>query len=185
MIECILPQFERHPQELAVIGRLVAGYGELEFTLATCAVVYTGDIAMGYRLIFRFRSESTRIQIADTIIRGHANKIGLGPFYEHCLGALRYCLKIRNQYAHCHWPKPENGILGFHELESSFVGPNLKPTDFKPIDLDLLNAQEAYFCYTRDCLIYLRSETIFRISQKPHSLSKPQLMQRPNLHNPL
>src|SRR5215207_937717 len=42
MARMLLPLFDQFPEEAAIIGRLIAGYGEIEFGLALCAGAVIG-----------------------------------------------------------------------------------------------------------------------------------------------
>jgi len=63
----IMPAFVRYPEEAAIIGRLLAGYGELEFDLCLCVGHARGDMDMAFKAMFRPRGETQRIDIADPI----------------------------------------------------------------------------------------------------------------------
>ena len=51
----ILPAFLRYPDEAAILGRLVAGYGELEYELGECLAVTTVDSDAARRDLFLVR----------------------------------------------------------------------------------------------------------------------------------
>jgi len=64
-----MPAFSIRPKEAEIIGRLLAGYGELEFIVYECVKVALGRSTIAARLLFRVRSEKTRLDIADAILR--------------------------------------------------------------------------------------------------------------------
>ena len=94
----LMPAFHRRKQNAASVGRLVAGYGELEFLLAWCAgtalacqtSIKNGKTAAqhrmageheGVRRIFSIRGESKRIGAAKRLIRPAAINAGLQNDY--------------------------------------------------------------------------------------------------------
>ena len=69
----------------------------------------------------------------------------------------RYCLKIRNQYAHCVWYDDSSGFLAYANLEEGTES-NKAVNDFKEltirhIDIATLNLQEQYFEYAGSFLV--------------------------------
>jgi hypothetical protein len=65
----IMPAFQRYPNEAAIIGRLLAGYGELEFLLCLVLSEAVVDLSTAARLLFRSRSEDHRLSCADALLR--------------------------------------------------------------------------------------------------------------------
>ena len=117
MTDIILPAFDRYPQEAAIIGRLLAGYGELEFELYHCVAGITGDFDTVFKVMFRPRGETQRIDIADSMGRTRFRDVDLGDRFSEAVSDMRYCRKIRNQYAHCTWHNDYSGRFGFVQLE--------------------------------------------------------------------
>jgi hypothetical protein len=113
MSETIMPAFIRFPQEATIIGRLLAGYGDLEFDLCYCVAVARDDFDMAVKSMFRPRGEKQRIDIADSIGRSKYRELKLGTRFEEAIAATHYCRRIRNQYAHCKWHDDKTGSLGF------------------------------------------------------------------------
>ena len=110
-----MPAFHRCPREAAIIGRLTAGYGELEYTMAECLGATLGDKESAFRTIFRLRTESGRLEAVDALMRPVFAAAQLGSQYAQAIGAIRQCLKIRNELAHCHWADdPRNGLYALN-----------------------------------------------------------------------
>src|SRR5688500_6557574 len=65
----ILIAFQRYPKEAAIIGRLLAGYGDLEYELHLSLGAALGSDEAALRAMFRVRGEKQRIQIADALMR--------------------------------------------------------------------------------------------------------------------
>jgi hypothetical protein len=148
MAKNILPVFRTFPEEGQIIGRLVVGYGVLEFYLSCCLGPALGSDDRALRALFRVRSESTRIDVADALMRPPYKEIGLQDKYNEMLGAIRHCKTIRN-----------HGWLMFASLDAavkSREGGIAVP--YSPINLAALKAQEEYFVYTAELLQHLWPE---------------------------
>ena len=76
---------------------------------------------------------------------------------------MRYCLKIRNQFAHCQFHDDLSGRgLGFVDMEEiatehAFIK-DLAGLTVHFLDVPLLEKQEAYFLYVTRCLHYVNFE---------------------------
>ncbi len=185
MSRLIMPAFERYPEEAAIIGRLLAGYGEIEFELSTCLGEALNDINTAHRAFYRMRNESQRLDLADAIMQRKYEEANLGDQYADALGATRFCRRIRNQFAHCHWFDDPKGGLFFTDLQKSAQATREIMLRFRHVDPPQLLSQEAYFCYASDCLVFLHNELKkLKGRLKIHSFSMPQKLQRPSLYNP-
>jgi hypothetical protein len=65
----LMPAFHRFPKEAAIIGRLLAGYGDIDFTFARCTARVYGDVENMLRAIFRNPTESGRLNVAEALAR--------------------------------------------------------------------------------------------------------------------
>ncbi|XSC42452.1 hypothetical protein ACF1BQ_029070 [Bradyrhizobium sp. RDT10] len=66
----MFPIHSTFPNEMAVIGRLLLDYGELELDLMNCVqVARKYDMNSTLKAMFRIRGEMSRIQIADALGR--------------------------------------------------------------------------------------------------------------------
>lgn len=189
MTETIMPAFQRFPEEGNIIGRLLAGYGELELELCFCVGAIRNDFDLAFKPMFRPRGETQRIQIADAIGREMYRQFKLGTQFEEAISAITYCLKIRNQYAHCHWTDNFGKELGFVQLEAPAKGHkpvgNVFQIKIQNLDLGLLQEQESYFVYTRHCLRFLYSEIMSRAGKyTKNPFPSPKKVKRPTLCRP-
>ncbi len=116
--EIIILAFGRYSEEGAIIGRLLAGYGELELEICNCVAAVTDDIDGALRTLFGIRGAEKRIEKADGIMRASYGSAGLEPKYVAVMDAIEWCRKVRNQYAHCHWYDTKDEGLCFVDLES-------------------------------------------------------------------
>jgi hypothetical protein len=189
----VLIEFVDFPQHREILGTLLIAYGEIDWALATClqrALDITPSDAT--RILFRVRGESARMEVCDAIVRPVFTKMGLGGQWGNAIGAARHCKKIRNQYAHCHWRKFDDGVLRFLNLDEEAAaaeGPLI--VSAIPLNLDLLQRQRNYFIYTLDWLYYLEEEYSQRLGKSssnnqvaPKSIPQPPLYDRPKAASP-
>jgi hypothetical protein len=193
----ILILFKQFPKESEIIGRLLAGYGVLEIDLCFCVAEVRDDIDMVIKAMFRPRGETQRIDIADAIGRQPYRGLKLGTEFSEAIGGARYCLQIRNQYAHCNWQLLDDGALGFVNLEevaykNEAFGSGVALTLHR-LTPELLESQEDYFIHVGRCLNYLQHEARFRAGKaqtqpypRPQKVPKrPPLYIRPSEHGSL
>jgi hypothetical protein len=180
------PAFLMYPDEAAVIGRIVAGYGDLEYLLSHCLSAALGNRPSVFRAFFRLRGEQQRVDVTDALMRHHYEAAGLINEYSEMIGAMRWCRSLRNQYAHCHWASHKDAGLFFTNMED----PAKKaggPVTFKMyhVDLPLLIKQEEYTAYTSDILLFIRHNLEYRRDEVPsHGYSMPKIISQPQLYNP-
>jgi hypothetical protein len=181
----MLKAFDRNPDQGMIVGKLVAGYGDLEFGLLEClTAALGGDMSMAGRIMFRARGEEQRILIADGVLRTRYGKAGLAAPYSEAIADLNWCRRIRNQYAHSHWTTGKNG-LQFTDFDEAAKGnePQMMLT-LRDLDLNLLQEQEAYFDFVVNCLQHLHQEMLKVEGKSPTLKTKlPKKLQRPLLYN--
>jgi hypothetical protein len=158
----ILRAFQDFPAEAALIGRMLAGYADLEIDLMHCAKAVRDDLDLALKAMFRGRGNAQRIDVADALGRQRYHGLGLGADFERGIAAVRYCLNIRNLYAHCTWWNDNSGQLAFANLEE-LAKQNVAVTDLHGLTVNhvtqpLLQAQFAYFEHTDNVLIGLIQE---------------------------
>jgi hypothetical protein len=184
-----MPAFRRFPNEAAVIGRLLAGYAELEIDLLHCVSVARDDFDAVLKAMFRARGETPRINVADALGRQLYQGLGLATEFETAVSAMRYCLRIRNQYAHCNWYDDRSGRLAFVNVEEIATG-NQLITGFDNltryyIDVPTLEEQELYFDHTDALLTYANYQGRFQVGKiNVQPIAKPAEMRQPPLHVP-
>jgi hypothetical protein len=188
-IETLVPQFETFKEEGAVIGRLLTGYGTMEVSLASCVAMAVGDLDMTIKAMFRARGETQRIDIADAIGRKPYERHKLGTLFAEAIGGMRYCLRIRNQFAHGRWHDPLVGRLCFVDMEeiatkneviNDYLGLTLRY-----VTVPLLKQHEEYFLYIENQILYLNYEGRKRAGEFPsHARVNPKKLVRPPLYIP-
>ncbi len=175
-------------KEAAIVGRLLAGYTTLEVGLMNCVQVVRDDLDTVLKAMFRARGETGRIDIADAFGRHYYAQHKLGTEFETAIGGVRYCLKIRNQFAHCVWYDDKSGKLAFTNLEEIAKGNaylrNLDDLTILHVDEPLLAEQEAYFVYADDLIAWVNYEGRQRAGKiGTNPLPKPKRPTQPPLHH--
>jgi hypothetical protein len=180
-----MPAFHVYHKEAASIGRLLAGYGELEFLLARCLSEVAGDLSTASRILYRSRGEEHRISTADAILRPHYEKHNLVEVWERIRHGMSWCKGTRNQFSHCQWLNDPGGLF-FTNIEKGAKSVSGKITlKFYHVDTALLTEHERHFRWTGDGLGYLHDE-YRRLTEKIHNHPWPVPAERqpPMRHNP-
>ena len=154
------PALERFPAESEIIGGMVVGFAEPEIMVCNVAGLALNDSDLILKTLYGLRSTSARINTADTLMQPAFRAVGMANEQAKALTAVRYCVRIRNQYAHCNWGNKPAGLC-FADLQKSAKGEEWSP-DWRHIDVPLLAAQEAYFGHARHLLFYLEHELAVR-----------------------
>jgi hypothetical protein len=183
-----MPCFNQFKREGDLVGRLLAGYGELELELAQCVMAtnkYNTDATI--RTLFKVRGEKKRIDTADSMMRQKYVQAGLRVPYERAIKDMHFCRLLRNQYAHCNWYCTVQEGLHFIDLEGLANSSRRIIAVTKRrrgLDVPLLERQEAYFKYVQKCFWYL-AEAFHRTQQvmkTPPLWTRPKRIARPRRH---
>ena len=157
----MFPIHNTFPREMAVIGRLLVDYGELELDLMNCVqVARSNDLNATLKAMFRVRGETNRIDIADGLGRAAYVAVNLEAEFDSMIAVIKHCLRIRNKYAHAFWHDPNMGkdlcYVSLEELaKENDVVRDLAALTFFFIDEPLLLRQEQFFEYTRNLITYV------------------------------
>lgn len=176
----INPAFISYPEEAALLGSMIIGYGELELSFAHIAGIALKQKYAVLEACHSIRSEGARLKLIDALAHEVFAKEGLSSEYEATHRAMNFCLKVRNLYTHAQWGELETG-LNFTNPEEVFTRP-LKPVRWTPVSLELLEKQEAYFDNTRQWLLYLEAVLEARAKRRQSQWPRPQKMHQPILH---
>jgi hypothetical protein len=181
----LMPALHRFPDEAARIGRIIAAFGELEFILALCLGEALDDRDTALRAMFRLASGRARVDTLDALLRPAYEKVGLKSKYEEVLAAVKYCQKIRNQYAHCHYADDRRSGLFFTNLQDAAEKAESFEYQWRHVDVPLLDQQEHYFLYAQMSLQFLFDEFRVKSGQTgvPHASPWPTKREPPPLHN--
>jgi hypothetical protein len=181
------PAYDQCPKEMALIGKMLAAYGDMEFDLTSAVgVVHSTDMAV--KALFRPRGESARVEVADAMARAAYEKFGLGTDWGSTVTKFKLCLKIRNQYAHCQWFWRSDIGLGFvamEDLAKERRSLSLTNLTVYPLDLTLLKTQEKYFAHVQAWLRYLTNRYAKKTGQALiFDYPRPTKATQPILHKP-
>ena len=152
----ILIQLDEHPEERDLIGKIILAYGVLEVALLENVSAAIGDdIYTATRALYRLRSESNRLEVADALVRPKMEAQKLGTFWQDAYSAVKVCKGIRNTYAHSTWVSDENGTLRFGDLDKSAKSHsgNCK-IQMIPLTKKVLEEQFAYFTHADHLLLW-------------------------------
>jgi hypothetical protein len=194
----LMPCFDRGQafDEGIVVGRLLAGYGEIELQMCMCLIVVEGILDVPIRTIFGKRGAEERIKIGKQELEPDFGKANLLVELTESIGDLDWCRQIRNQYSHCQWYWTAKEGLCFVNLEELAKQPKqiLSVMENRhPVDVPLLQSQEDYFWYVKQCFMHL--ETAYRDWERTHARGgsaagpprfvypKPPKIPRPPAHN--
>jgi len=183
----VLRAFLNFPDEAALIGRMLAGYADLEIDLMNCVNAVRGNLDTVLKVMFRSRGETRRIEMADALARQHYHQLKIGKEYEQSISAVRHCMRIRNQYAHCVWWDDNSGQLAFANLEEvakkNAVVKDLRKLTTKYVNIDLLKEQFAYFEYADNLLVWLNYKARELKGQPPQpNQVLPKQLEQPQLY---
>lgn len=182
----INPALRRHPEEAAIVGRIVLAYGELELLVAECLAEFLHSTDGARRVMFRTVGETARIRVADALMRFFYVGHGLEGEYGLAMGAMEECIGLRNQYAHCQWADDiRHPGLFFTNLQDPAKSATSFDLWFKHLDVEVLSVQESFVNYTASALQYLKYECRLRTGQiRAHAFPKPAARKPPLWHNP-
>ena len=187
MYEPLLDAFDTFKDEAAIIGHLLAGYGQIEIDLMYSVAVVRDDMDTTLKAMFRDRGERRRIMKAASLGRDLYEQAELGNEFDEAITAMDHCREIRNQYAHCKWYDDYSGSLAFVDLEElaqvNQLVVSIRGLTIHHVDAPLLKAQLKYFEYTSNCLVWLNFEVSLRAGKSlSNALVKPQQIKQPQLH---
>lgn len=171
------------PEEGKILGRILLGFGEIEYLISCCVGCTLQHRDMAVRTLYRLRGADSRLQVAEGLLRPPYEAIGLKSEFEHAIGAVRNSKSIRNQFAHANW-LDKDGKLTFIDLEHS-AKTNIGDVTHKTLylDLPLLRQHEAYLNYAAEWFYFLWVDYDFRAGKKPnHNFPAPKIIEPPPLH---
>jgi hypothetical protein len=183
----ILPPFDRFPEEGSIIGRLVTGYGELEYELALCVSWIIEDRDTAFKVVYRAGGEMQRILMGDALGRRRLEAGKFRTLFEQAIAAMHVCRKIRNQYAHCNWGYDDDGLWFVNPQDAANEHDDFLAAEMEEChaDLILLQEQEQYFCHVVDCFHFLTYAVRAKRKEIPTSQHQraPKSVPAPKLHS--
>jgi hypothetical protein len=187
--ETIIPAFRHAAEEGKLVGRLLAGYSELEVEMLGCAIAVTHDTDASVRALYGMRGEFNRIKSMRSLTEAAFVKAGFGTTYTAAMDDIDWCRTIRNQYAHCQWYYTSEEGLCFIHLEDLARGSakidSLMDAKF-PVNARLLSQQEVFFKYVQKCFWYLgeqyKRRTATTVPRNAPIFQLPSTVARPRSH---
>ncbi len=179
------PALRRYPSEAALLGHMLLAYGELELMVSEClcAAIESQDDAR--RMMFRIMGETSRIQATSAIMRRTYVAAGLGAEFDQAIGAVEYCITVRNLFAHCHWADHAEGGLFFTSLQDPAKATESFDYWYRHVDVPLLTELAEYFDYAAESLQFIQFELRLRQKKiKCHAFPMPKVRIPPKKHNP-
>lgn len=178
----------RRRTEAAIVGRILVAFSELEYMIVNAAGKAINNKEAIQRALYRMRTTSTRIDAVDAMMAPVCSAANLTTEYRLMMAAVKWCLRVRNQYAHCNWADDQSPVragLFFTDLQASAEAESGFDHNWKHVSPTLLRRQEAYFVYAQDWLYYVDEELALRVGKlRSHPWPKPSEQAPPPLHNP-
>lgn len=177
--------FESFPEEGLLVGKILVAYTNLEVDLMNCIKTVLSDLDTVLKVMYRVRGETQRIMIAESLGFQTFKDLGLDSDFKLVISCLKFCVKLRNQYAHSIFWNDLGDRLVFSDLEA-LAKSNNKLTDVRGIqkryiDVDLLRSQLDYFEYVSDFLMFLLNEGLKKKGGNGLQLTKPSTRGQPEL----
>ncbi len=152
--------FKQYPEEARIVGRILAGYTDVECTLMNLVAVAIGDLDAVLKVMYKTNEAADRIEMANALGRRSFHARELETEFQTAIVAMRYCAKIHNQFGHCIWSEDSKNLrIGFVSLpetaELDVKIKNLERLTKRWLTLELLEAQENYFVQTIRFLSWL------------------------------
>jgi hypothetical protein len=184
----LMPAFLRFPEEAAIIGRLLAGYGEIEYLFAMCLASSASDEDTALRTFFSVRGEGARLDVGHNLMWKLYEAAALSNQYTPVRAATLFCHTARNTFSHCHWADDPNAGLFYANLEAAAEKKNSafrSSIDWRHVDAPILTTIEEYFINTSNRLMWIAAEYRVSIGKVRRNIFKwPRGTPQPKLHNP-
>jgi hypothetical protein len=180
-VACMInPALHTFPDEAALIGAMVVGYGELDITMVSCAGNAMQLLLPLLDALDQVNSEFTRIEIVRRLASPAFERLGLLPQFTRALAAQNECREVRNTFAHCHYGYDYKSGLMYvkaRDLFSSTKKPSELP--WRDLTVDGLKTQEAYFEATRKLWLWLDMSLPYARKKEPSAFDEPVLSDSP------
>ena len=133
----VIAAFARHPTAATYVASMLAGYGELEYFWSQCLGAVLRDDNAALHMLFRVRSEAARLDIADAVLAPRFAAVDLADEYANAIAAMRWCRRVRNQYAHSHWTQERGNLCIFSMEDAAKKGDDGRdpPIEIRPLKL--------------------------------------------------
>jgi hypothetical protein len=156
-----MPAFRNRPKAAAVVGRILAGYGDLELMLSQLMGMAiaskrpmrsTHTIAqhriyyehIGLQKLYGIRGGDERVKAILRVCRPAFAKVGMQGELEDLLTMVNKCRKYRNLFSHCLWARSKHRGLFFVDLEEEAKQPGLLAFRYRYASQKALEEIEIY-----------------------------------------
>lgn len=195
-----MPAFRRRQKSSAVVGRLIAGYGDLELLLAICVGMALASKRkgkpgyspfqnrvhyehIGLQLMYRIKGGSQRIRKAKATSRPEFVRFGLQTEFDSTIAAMNLCRFYRNLFTHSLWGQSNKRGLFFVPLEEHAHQAFPLQYKFRHASQQALDEIEAYFWATFRSLDYLGHALPIKAGlYRPRLLSAPPTIPALRVH---
>lgn len=160
-----MPAFRRRPKAAGVVGRILAGYGDLELMLAQMmgmAMASKRPIRphhsppqhriyyehIGLQALYGVRGAEFRLKKIRQVCRPAFNKFGLGTELTDLLAMVEDCRIYRNLFSHCLWAQSKHRGLFFVDLEEEAKSPGLLSYRYRYASQGALDEIEKHYWLT-------------------------------------
>jgi hypothetical protein len=152
---------------------MILAYGELEIgVMDLVAATMGGDTKTAVRALYRLRSESNRLEVADALVTPKLAEHKLDGAWNEAYAAMKDCKTIRNNYAHGQWVN-DKGQLRFGDLDKAALtkGPKCE-IKLRPITMGVLKEQMAYFEYAEHQIMWIGDQYRLATDQQRRVVKK-------------
>lgn len=118
-VPMINPAFLKYPDEAKLLGELVLGYGELDLSFCMMCGIATKRKFELLHAVNQVRSESARLEIAHALSVNAFRELGLQAEYARVHKAVKYCMRVRNQWSHASWGDLDPHGLAFSKTDGT------------------------------------------------------------------
>ena len=196
----LMPAFRRRPGAASIVGRLIAGYGDLELLLSYCLGPVMASRRkplsshspsmhrdryerIALKQVMRIHEAKKRFSLTRRYMAPSFTKARLRSEFDYTMNAMFQCRLMRNHFAHCLYAQSKKRGLFFCDLEEASKAKGKIVIEFRHATTEQLGDVEDYFWHTFMCLDYLYNEYALRTRLiRSHACSMPQ--RKPQLKRP-
>jgi hypothetical protein len=156
-----MPAFRNRPKAAGVVGRILAGYGDLELMLSQMAGMAIASKRpkrpnhtvpqhriyyehIGLQKLYGIRGGNERIRKVKQICRPAFANVGLQQELQDLLKMVDTCRTYRNLFSHCLWARSKHRGLFFVDLEEHAKQPGLLTYKYRYASQTALEEIEMY-----------------------------------------
>jgi hypothetical protein len=160
-VRMFMPAFRNRPKAAGVVGRILAGYGDLELMLSQLAGMAIASKRrrrpthtipqhriyyehIGLQKLFSMKGGDDRIRKVRLICRGPFVQFGLQEELRDLLTMVDKCRRYRNLFSHCLWARSKHRGLFFVDLEEHAKQPGLLQFKYRYASQTALEEIEMY-----------------------------------------